>query len=92
MVNFLNADFLLVSVAAEDGKVERGDVITHINGTNVTGPSQSVDKLVSLVSKAKGKPITMKVTKCFDASKGHIYSAVLPLLKSLGIDTEELRR
>ena len=79
------------SVAAEDDKVEVGDVVTHINQESVVGASNT-DKLLGLISKAKGKPILLTVTKCFDLETRELSSALLPLIKSAGIDVEDLQR
>jgi hypothetical protein len=53
------------SVAAEDDKVEVGDVITHINDECMIAMN-STDKICRLLNKGKGKPITIKVTKSFE--------------------------
>ena len=79
------------SVAAEDDKVEVGDVITHINDECVIG-MQSTDKLCKLLNKGKGKPINLKVTKCFDHQKQEIFQPIVKLLKKASIDVEELQR
>ena len=79
------------SVAAEDDKVEVGDVVTHINQESVVGASNT-DKLLGLISKAKGKPILLTVTKCFDVETRELSSPLLPLIKAAGIDVEDLQR
>ena len=79
------------SVAAEDDKVELGDIVTHINGVSVVGASNT-DKLLGLINKAKGKPILLGVTKSFDVERSELYPALLPFLKSAGIDVEDLQR
>ena len=79
------------SVAAEDDKVEVGDIVTHINQESVVGASNT-DKLLGLINKAKGKPILLSLTKCFDLETSELSSPLLPLIKSAGIDVEELQR
>ena len=79
------------SVAAEDDKVEVGDIVTHINRESVVGAA-TTDKLLGLINKAKGKPILLGVTKCFDLETSELSSALLPLIKSAGIDVEDLQR
>ena len=79
------------SVAAEDDKVEAGDVVTHINKVSVVGATNT-DKLLGLINKARGKPILLTVTKCFDVELGELYSALLPFIRSAGIDVEDLQR
>ena len=79
------------SVAAEDDKVEVGDIVTHINQESVVGASNT-DKLLGLISKAKGKPILLTVTKCFDVETRELSSPLLPLIKAAGIDVEDLQR
>ena len=79
------------SVAAEDDKGEVGDVVTHINQESVVGASNT-DKLLGLISKAKGKPILLTVTKCFDVETRELSSPLLPLIKAAGIDVEDLQR
>ena len=79
------------SVAAEDDKVEVGDVITHINDECVMGMN-STDKICRLLNKGKGKPITIKVTKSFDPASQEIFPPLVPLLKKINIDVEELQR
>ena len=79
------------SVAAEDDKVEVGDIVTHINRESVVGAGNT-DKLLGLISKAKGKPILLGVTKCFDLETSELSPALLPLIKAAGIDVEDLQR
>jgi len=79
------------SVAAEDNKVEIGDVITHINDDSVL-EMNSTDKICQLINKGKGKPIAIKVTKAFNPFKQEIFSPLVPLLKRINIDVEELQR
>ena len=79
------------SVAAEDDKVEVGDAITHINTECVIGMN-STDKICKLLNKGKGKPIIIKVTKCFEHEKQEIFQPLVPLLKRINIDVEELQR
>lgn len=79
------------SVAAEDGKVEVGDVITHINRVSLIG-EKSTDKMLSLISKGKRKPISMTVTKCFNVTTERLYPPIVPLLKSVGLNVDEIYR
>ena len=79
------------SVAAEDDKVEVGDVITHINDESVLGMN-STDKICRLLNKGKGKPISIKVTKSFEPASQEIFPPLVPLLKRINIDVEELQR
>ena len=79
------------SVAGEDGKVEVGDVILQINGVNVVG-SKTVEKLLNLISKGKRLPMKIKVTKCFDHKSAELFPPLIPFLKSVKIDVEELQR
>ena len=72
-------------------KVETGDIVTHINSVSVVGATNT-DKILGLINKAKGKPILLTVTKCFDVERSELYSAVLPFIKSAGIDIEDLQR
>ena len=79
------------SVAAEDDKVEVGGVITHINDVSVVGAT-TTEKMLGLINKGRRKPISMQVTKCFDNNKEELFPSIVPHLKSVGIDVEELQR
>merc|ERR1712098_856746 len=79
------------SVAAEDDKVEIGDIITHVNGVSVVG-SSSTEKMVNLISDSKRKPVTLTVTKCFDTDSYQLFPPIVPLLKTAGLHVEDLQR
>lgn len=72
-------------------QVQVGDVITHINGVSLIG-EKSTDKMLSLISKGKRKPISMTVTKCFNVASERLYPPIVPLLKSVGLDVDEIYR
>ena len=66
-------------------------MITHINGVSLIG-EKSTDNIVSLISKGKRKPISMTVTKCFNVTTGRLYPPIVPILKSVGLDVDEIYR
>ena len=66
-------------------------MITHINGVSLIGET-STDKMLSLISKGRRKPISMTVTKCFNAKLERLYPPIVPLLKSVGLDVDEIYR
>ena len=53
---------------------------------------QSTDRLLELLSRGKLRPTEVRVTKCWDPAAGQLWPPLLPLLKSVGIDVEELHR
>ena len=79
------------SVAAEDDKIEVGDVITHINNESVVGMNNT-DKICRLLNKGKGKPVTIKVTKSFQPKTQELYPPLIRLMKSINLNIEELQR
>ena len=66
-------------------------MITHINGVSLIGETNT-DKMLSLISKGRRKPISMTVTKCFNAKLERLYPPIVPLLKSVGLDVDEIYR
>lgn len=66
-------------------------MITHINGVSLIG-EKNTEKMVSLISKGKRKPISMTVTKCFNVTTERLYPPIVPLLKSVSLDVDEIYR
>jgi len=84
------------SVAAEDGKVEIGDTITHINNQLVVNTENisrdGMDRIFDLLGKSKGKPITLTLTKAWNHKKLELFPPIVPVLKQLRINVEDLQR
>ncbi|XP_023322635.1 uncharacterized protein LOC111697002 isoform X2 [Eurytemora carolleeae] len=83
------------SVAAEDGKIEIGDTLTHINGElviNQMNSGQGLNRIFNLLEESKGKPISITVTKAWNINSLELFSPVVPLLKQIRINVEDLQR
>ena len=84
-------DVLPGSVAGEENKVERGDVLTRLMDTSLIG-IESTNKICRLLSKDRGRPISLTVAKAFQPESGELFPPLVPLLKRAGLDVEELQR
>ncbi|KAK4315080.1 hypothetical protein Pmani_013674 [Petrolisthes manimaculis] len=76
------------SVAAEDNKIEVGDIITEMFGTCIHGWRRG--RVSSLLRQKRGLPITLRVIKGHD-STGLVFPGVVPLLRRLQVDVTQLQ-
>lgn len=72
------------SVAAEDNKIEIGDVLDEINENVINGDSKG--KLRKIMRKASGQPITLHIIKYRTKKSGELYEPIVHLIKSSGIE------
>lgn len=89
-VCFTNEKALIVnvderSVAAEDDKVEIGDVLDEINENVITGDSKG--KLRKIMKKANGQPVTLHIIKHRTKKSCELYEPIVHLIKSSGIES-----
>ncbi|XP_018345280.1 PREDICTED: uncharacterized protein LOC108750372 [Trachymyrmex septentrionalis] len=87
-VCFTNEKALVVnvnekSVAAEDNKVEIGDVLDEINENVINGDSKG--KLRKIMRKASGQPIMLHIIKHY-IKKSELYEPIVQLIKNSGIE------
>lgn len=75
------------SVAAEDNKIEVGDVIDEAFGTCIHGWRRG--RVSSLLRQKKGLPVSLKVIKGH-YSNGMVFPGVVPLLRRLHLDVDSL--
>ncbi|RXG57109.1 hypothetical protein Avbf_07638 [Armadillidium vulgare] len=76
------------SVAAEDRKVECGDVIDELFGVCIRGWRKG--KIMSLFKQHKGLPIPIKVIKS-RLKNGQVFPGLVPILRRLQIDTSYVK-
>ncbi|KAH0956017.1 hypothetical protein HN011_009694 [Eciton burchellii] len=86
---FTNEKALIVnvderSVAAEDNKVEIGDILDEINDNVINGDSKG--KLRKIMKKASGQPIMLHIIKCRTKQSRELYEPIISLIKSSGIE------
>ena len=84
-------DVLPGSVAGEEDKVERGDVLTRLMGSSLIGV-ESTNKICRLLAKDRGRPISLTVAKAFQPETGELFPPLVPLLKRAGLHVEELQK
>ncbi|XP_070513757.1 uncharacterized protein [Cardiocondyla obscurior] len=89
-VCFTNDKALIVnvnekSVAAEDKKVEIGDVLDEINGNVINGDSKG--KLRKIMKKANGQPIMLHIIKHYTKKSCELYEPIVHLIKNSGIES-----
>ncbi|XP_029172796.1 uncharacterized protein LOC114941817 [Nylanderia fulva] len=73
------------SVAAEDNKIEIGDILDEINENIINGDSKG--KLRKIMRKASGQPITLHIIKVPSYQKSReLYEPIVHLIKSSGIE------
>ena len=84
-------DVLPGSVAGEEDKVERGDVLIRLMGSSLVGV-ESTNKICRLLAKDRGRPISLTVAKAFQSETGELFPPLVPLLKRAGLHVEELQR
>ncbi|XP_032676898.1 uncharacterized protein LOC116846755 [Odontomachus brunneus] len=89
-VCFTNEKALIInvdekSVAAEDNKVEIGDVLDEINESIITGDSKG--KLRKIMRKASGQPIMLHIIKCRTKKTRELYEPIVHLIKSSGVES-----
>lgn len=77
------------SVAAEDDKIEVGDILDELNGIHITTSKQG--KLSSIMRKASGQPVVMNIIKAHLPVTGDLFPPVIGLLRQAQIDPDELR-
>ncbi|XP_011253173.1 uncharacterized protein LOC105249421 isoform X1 [Camponotus floridanus] len=73
------------SVAAEDNKIEIGDVLDEINGNVINGDSKG--KLRKIMRKANGQPIILHIIKYRTKKSCQLYEPIVHLIKSSGIES-----
>ncbi|XP_066949870.1 uncharacterized protein [Macrobrachium rosenbergii] len=76
------------SVAAEDNKIEVGDVIDEVFGICINGWRRG--RVTSLLRQKKGLPVSLKVIKGHYPN-GSVFPGVVPLLRRLHLDIESLQ-
>ncbi|EGI66555.1 hypothetical protein G5I_04886, partial [Acromyrmex echinatior] len=89
-VCFTNEKALVVnvnekSVAAEDNKVEVGDVLDEINENVINGDSKG--KLRKIMRKASGQPIMLHIIKHYIKKSRELYEPIVQLIKNSGIES-----
>ncbi|XP_014470037.1 PREDICTED: uncharacterized protein LOC106742006 [Dinoponera quadriceps] len=89
-VCFTNEKALIInvdekSVAAEDNKVEIGDVLDEINESIITGDSKG--KLRKIMRKASGQPIMLHIIKYRTKKTRELYEPIVHLIKSSGVES-----
>ncbi|XP_036149343.1 uncharacterized protein LOC105831171 [Monomorium pharaonis] len=89
-VCFTNEKALVVnvnekSVAAEDNKVEIGDVLDEINENVINGDSKG--KLRKIMRKASGQPIMLHIIKHYTKKSCELYEPIVHLIKHSGIES-----
>lgn len=73
------------SVAAEDDKVEVGDILDEINGIPITSGTKG--KLRKIMKKAVGQPVSLHVIKHQYGGTDEIYGPIASLMKSSGVES-----
>ncbi|XP_076248305.1 uncharacterized protein LOC143188119 isoform X2 [Calliopsis andreniformis] len=73
------------SVAAEDDKVEVGDILDEINGHAIT--SNTKGHLRKIMKKTMGQPVCLHVIKHRNKETFELYAPIVNLIKNSGIDT-----
>ncbi|XP_045581241.2 uncharacterized protein [Procambarus clarkii] len=76
------------SVAAEDNKIEIGDVIDEAFGICINGWRRG--RVSSLLRQKRGLPVSLKVIKGH-YSNGSVFPGVVPLLRRLHLDVDSLQ-
>ncbi|XP_021915109.1 uncharacterized protein LOC110827603 [Zootermopsis nevadensis] len=76
------------SVAAEDDKIEVGDVLDELNGNHITTSKRG--KLSSIMRKASGQPIIINVIKAHLSVTGDFFPPIICLLRQAHLDPDEL--
>lgn len=76
------------SVAAEDDKVEIGDVLDEINGNAIT--SRTKGKLRKIMKSAAGQPISLHIIKHRHRETNELYGPVANLMKGSGVESLRL--
>lgn len=72
------------SVAAEDDKVEIGDILDEINGNAIT--SNTKGQLRKFMRKTMGLPVSLYVIKHRNKKTCELYAPIVHLIKSSGIE------
>ncbi|XP_069979038.1 uncharacterized protein [Penaeus vannamei] len=76
------------SVAAEDNKIEVGDVIDEAFGICINGWRRG--RVTALLRQKRGLPVTLKVIKGHYPN-GSVFPGVIPLLRRLHLDVDSLQ-
>ncbi|XP_012217341.1 uncharacterized protein [Linepithema humile] len=89
-VCFTNDKALIVnvderSVAAEDNKVEIGDVLDEINENIINGDSKG--KLRKIIKKGSGQPIILHIIKHRTQKSDEVYQPIVHLIKNSGVES-----
>ncbi|KAK0085359.1 hypothetical protein PV325_005353 [Microctonus aethiopoides] len=72
------------SVAAEDDKIQIGDVLDEINGQILTGRSRG--KLNKIMKKTSGLPTTLHIIKYYSEATNDLYGPIANLIRSSGVE------
>ncbi|XP_046413335.1 uncharacterized protein LOC124176283 [Neodiprion fabricii] len=88
-VSFIEGKALVVnldenSVAAEDDKIELGDVLDEINGNVITASAKG--RLGKIMKKAIGQPISLHIIKYRYKQSRDVYGPIVHLIRSSNID------
>ncbi|XP_012256436.2 uncharacterized protein LOC105686328 isoform X1 [Athalia rosae] len=88
-VSFIEGKALVVnleenSVAAEDDKIEVGDVLDEINGNVITASAKG--RLGKIMKRAIGRPISIHVVKHRYKQSRDFYGPIVSLIQSSGIE------
>ncbi|XP_076635844.1 uncharacterized protein LOC143348947 isoform X2 [Colletes latitarsis] len=73
------------SVAAEDDKVEIGNVLDEINGNAIT--SNTKGQLRKIMRKSMGQPVCLHVIRHRNKETNEMYAPIVQLIKSSGIES-----
>ncbi|XP_043263639.1 uncharacterized protein LOC122403906 isoform X2 [Colletes gigas] len=73
------------SVAAEDDKVEIGNVLDEINGNAIT--SNTKGQLRKIMRKSMGQPVCLHVIRHRNKETNEVYAPIVQLIKSSGIES-----
>ncbi|PSN36850.1 hypothetical protein C0J52_14969 [Blattella germanica] len=92
--NFVNSKGVIVgiksdSVAAEDDKIEVGDILDELNGNHITTSRRG--RLSAIMRKGHGRPIVVNIIKAHLPETGDLYPPIIGLLRRAHLDPDEVR-
>ncbi|XP_076051194.1 uncharacterized protein LOC143031362 isoform X2 [Oratosquilla oratoria] len=76
------------SIAAEDGKIEVGDIVDEVFNVCIHGWRRG--RVAALMRQKKGLPVTLKIIKGH-YKNGSLFPGVVPLLRRLQVDVDRLQ-
>lgn len=77
------------SVAAEDDKIEIGDILDELNGNHITTSKRG--RLSTIMRKGSGQPIALNIIKALLPGTSDLYPPMISLLRRAHLDPDELR-